>query len=135
MNPTKPNESEAQQQEQPASGGNYGQPQAASKRDVQEAERKAEDAQQTAREAQKVTAEESERLDQRCEELRQENEALRALLERTVAAVRRIDENLDKVEEGTRGMGGYYESEEIADSVELPTYEELEPLTVPDEEE
>lgn len=127
MNPTKPsdtndeqnNEQHTQQsapQRQPQA---VAEPQAASKRDVQEAERKAV-------EAQRMAAEETESVRQEVQDLREQNQRLREDLDRALAALRHVDVHLTSVEENIGAWGNNYETENIAELAGLPTIEDLE---------
>lgn len=130
----KPNTNPNTTDEQTQKNTQMSAPEAAAKRDVQEAEQKAETAKQEAREAKQQAAEDCEALRQEIEALREEREELRSLLERTIASVRHVDVHLDRVEDATRGVGGYYESEPIAEQTQLPEYDELETVTVSGDE-
>jgi len=133
MNPTKPDDSSEEQTEQnnQQREPQMDPPRAAAMADVERAESKAEKAGQRAQDA----GEKADAAHGRVEELRAEKDRLREeiaglqnLLERTVAAVRQGDEHLDAVEENQAGATtpGKYESEPIADALDLPEYEELE---------
>lgn len=107
-------------------------PEAASRRDVQEAEKKAQTAQQEAREAQKIAAEQTEDVRRRCEKLREEKEELREQLDRVIAAVRHVDVHLDQISATQGSITKKYTSEPIAEQTGLPEYEDLETVDMID---
>jgi chromosome segregation ATPase len=93
-------------------------PPAASKRDVQEAEKKADAARDQAHEAQKMAAEE-------CEAVRKENQKLRQQLAAVVEAVQVVDEHLTEIDEREGHMYKSYTTECIPEKVGMPTAEEV----------
>ena len=133
MNPTKPsdtndeqnNEQHTQQSSPQRQPRAVGEPQAASKRDVQEAERKA-------AEAQRMAAEETESVRQEVQDLREQNQQLREDLDHALAALHYVDAHLDRVAAGSGAWGNGYESEPIAERTHLPQLDELETVNLVD---
>jgi regulator of replication initiation timing len=124
MKPNNTNQNRSNSQQNNQQSQPMGAPQAASTDQVDRVEQKAESAEQKA----DMAHDELEALRQENERLEQRNEELRSLVERTVAAIRRVDEHLTLVEKNQAGSmtSGSYESEPIADQASLPNYEELE---------
>lgn len=131
------NQQSSQQNNHSGESGPIRGPEAASKRDVQEAEKQAQNAKEEAREAQKLAAEETENVRRRCEELQETNRELREQLDRVIAALRHVDVHLDEIEATRGALTKKYKSEPIAEMTGLPDYEELKTVDLvrPGEEE